>query len=144
MKAAVGVRCACKHKGTHSEVPALIRIFFGCTLSSYQTSDTLSCNESLLNEKDECTQTGKKHTQVRDSGESHFRCLSCFPSFSRRCLKLKQIRNGGKYSRIDFYNYTCVRGSWLWVGCIPLEPDLGPNQRTPSSESECGITHIHS
>lgn len=44
------------HEGKYiiipSEMPELIRVSFGCELTSYQTSGTLSCNEALLNNKE--------------------------------------------------------------------------------------------
>lgn len=41
-----------KYKIITSEMPELIRVSFGCKLTSYQTSGALSCHEALLNKKD--------------------------------------------------------------------------------------------
>ena len=40
-----------KYKIIPSEMPELIRVSFGCELTSYQTSGALSCHEAPLNKK---------------------------------------------------------------------------------------------
>lgn len=49
---AVGAGHGGKYKIIPSEMPELIRVSFGCELTSYQTSGTLSCHEAPLNKKD--------------------------------------------------------------------------------------------
>lgn len=48
----VGVGHGVKYEITPSEMPELIRVSFGCELTSYQTSGTLGCREPPLNKKD--------------------------------------------------------------------------------------------